>query len=219
MEERQADIVGRLKAVVAIPSIVDVCNGLRRWYDISPDDEVSVFATPNQQRLLIFNRTIIGMLLTNVVSKPLTPPEEYALTRLFIEITGYSEANSKSMVASFSQLSRLSFPPDADILACMMELSDCIISCRHSREEQNRRSTLHSLTRKLADPVPCGSLLQRATLTKQRVAVAYEILQVFVMAQIPPRCCRKTSTTPPKTLAPKKSLTYFLRHCRNLSQR
>lgn len=42
MEERQADIVGRLKAVVAIPSIVDVCNGLRRWYDISPEDEVSV---------------------------------------------------------------------------------------------------------------------------------------------------------------------------------
>ena len=42
MEERQADIVGRLKAVVAIPSVVDVCNGLRRWYDISPEDEVSV---------------------------------------------------------------------------------------------------------------------------------------------------------------------------------
>lgn len=42
MEERQADIVGRLKAVVAIPSIVDVCNGLRHWYDISPEDEVSV---------------------------------------------------------------------------------------------------------------------------------------------------------------------------------
>ena len=42
MEERQTDIVGRLKAVVAIPSIVDVCNGLRRWYDISPEDEVSV---------------------------------------------------------------------------------------------------------------------------------------------------------------------------------
>lgn len=159
------------------------------------------------------------MLLTNAISKPLTQPEEYALTRLFIELTGYSEANSKSMVACISELSRLSFPPDANILACMMELSDCIISCRHSREEQNRRSTLHSLTRKLADPVPCGTLIQRATLTKQRVAVAYEIIQVSVIPEIPPRCCPKTSTTRPKTPASKKSRTHFLRHWRNLSQR
>ena len=159
------------------------------------------------------------MLLTNVVSKPLAQPEEYALTRLFIEITGYSEANSKSMTACFSQLSRLSFPPDANILACMTELSDCIISCRHSREEQNRRSTIHSLARKLADPAHCGTLIQRATLTKQRVAVAYEILQVSVTPEIAPRCCLKTPMTRPKTLAPKKSLTHFLRHWRNLSQR
>lgn len=159
------------------------------------------------------------MLLTNVVSKPLTPPEEYALTRLFIELTGYSESNSKSMVAGFSQLSRLSFPADANVLACMTELSDCIISCRHSREEQHRRSTLHSLSRKLADPVPCGTLIQRATLTKQRVAVAYEILQVSVTPKIPARCSLKTSMTQAKTSVSKKSPNRFLRHCRNLSQR
>ena len=39
-ELERENIVKRLKAVVVIPSIVDVCNGLRKWFEISPENEV-----------------------------------------------------------------------------------------------------------------------------------------------------------------------------------
>ena len=40
LELERENIVKRLKAVVVIPSIVDVCNGLRKWFEISPENEV-----------------------------------------------------------------------------------------------------------------------------------------------------------------------------------
>ena len=39
-ELERENIVKRLKAVVVIPSRVDVCNGLRKWFEISPENEV-----------------------------------------------------------------------------------------------------------------------------------------------------------------------------------
>ena len=39
-ELERENIIKRLKAVAVIPSIVDVCNGLRKWFEISPENEV-----------------------------------------------------------------------------------------------------------------------------------------------------------------------------------
>lgn len=42
VELERENVLKRLRAVVVIPSIVDVCNGLRKWFEISPENEVKL---------------------------------------------------------------------------------------------------------------------------------------------------------------------------------
>lgn len=119
-------------------------------------------------------------MFTNAISSPLTPPAEYALRRLLIEVTGFSEENSKAMVSTLSTLSQMKFPADADILACMTDISECVVSCRHSEEEQKRRTMIHQLTQQLylKGGSSCETLVQRCNISKQRVQLAYEVINV-----------------------------------------
>ena len=38
------DMISRLKEVVTIPSIVDVCNGLYRWYNSCSENDVCLYS-------------------------------------------------------------------------------------------------------------------------------------------------------------------------------
>lgn len=87
------------------------------------------------------------------------------------------------MVSTLSTLSQMKFPSDANILACMTDLGECVVSCRHSEEEQKRRTMINQLTQQLGDKggSSCETLVQRCTISKQRVQLAYEIFCVGVV--------------------------------------
>ncbi len=90
------------------------------------------------------------------------------------------------MVSTISTLSQMKFPSDANVLACMTDLGECVVSCRHSEEEQKRRTMINQLTQQLGvkGGSSCETLVQRCTISKQRVQLAYEIFCVAIVLRI-----------------------------------
>ena len=93
-------------------------------------------------------------------------------------------------MTSLKGLSNLSFPEEANILACMTEMSEYFISSRRENA-QKRSQTVQQLQRQLIGKEPSSSisLMNRYVVAKERTDVMYDVLQVRVTKNGYTRLC------------------------------